>query len=186
MKIILLRHGKPSFELKGIVRGKDLRDIAKSYETSGIVGTPPKATLDITQGNHFIVCSHLTRSVESAKALGFKQAHAKESLFSETALPHFARGSIPLPISVWIVVLRLLWLLGFSKNGESLASARLRSKHATARLIALAEEHQSVLLVGHGFMNHFIAKELKKHAWLGPSKPDRRYWGYAIYERATT
>ncbi len=186
MRITLLRHGKPAFELKGNVRGKDLGEIAKAYDLSGIVDIPPRETVAAIQGSHFVVCSHLTRSIESAKALGCPEVHVRDPLFCETAIPHFGSGSITLPIGVWIVVLRLMWLFGFSKNGESLENARRRARQAAARLVEFAQEHQYVLFVGHGFINHFIAKELRKSGWLGPSKPDRGYWGYGSYERATT
>jgi broad specificity phosphatase PhoE len=186
MQITLLRHGKPAFELKGSVRGKDLGMIAKSYDLSDIVGTPPRKTVAAIQGEHFVVCSHLPRSVESAKALGYTEVHIRDPLYCETAIPHFSGGSIPLPIGFWIIILRLMWLFGFSRNGESLADARRRARRATTRLIELAEEHQNVLLVGHGFINYLIANELRKGGWNGPSKPGRGYWGYGRYERATT
>lgn len=186
MRITLLRHGKPVFELKGNVRGKDLGMIAKSYDMSGIVGSPPRETVTAIQGNHVVVCSHLVRSVESAKALGCSEAHVIDPLFCETAIPHFGSGSVPLPVKVWIVLLRLFWLFGFSRNGESLSDARRRARQAAERLAELAEEHQNVLLVGHGFINHFIAKELQKSGWLGPSRPGKGFWGYGIYERTTT
>lgn len=185
MRITLLRHGKPAFELKGNVRGKDLGVIARSYELSGIVGSPPRETVKAIQGNRVVVCSHLVRSVESARALGCSEIHVADPLFGETAIPHFGSGSVPLPVGVWVVFLRLLWLFGFSRNGESLVDARTRARQAAERLVELAREHRNVLLVGHGFINHFIAKELKKGGWLGPSKPGREFWGYGIYERAT-
>ena len=115
-----------------------------------------------------MVCSHLRRSIESARSLGFPEVHFKEPLFSETALPHFDSGDFPLPVFVWIVVLRLLWLVGFSRNGESLISARRRARQAAAGLIQLAEANQIVLLVGHGLFNHLIATELRKRGWRGP------------------
>jgi broad specificity phosphatase PhoE len=186
MRITLLRHGKPAFDLKGNVRAKDLGTIARSYDLSGIAGPPPRETVAALQGNHLIVCSHLVRSVESAQALGFSKIHVKDPLFCETAMPHFRSGCVSLPVSVWIVVLRILWLFGFSRNGESLINARMRARQAAARLVELAEEHHKVLLVGHGFINHFIAKELKKSGWLGPPKPGNGFWGYGVYERAIT
>jgi len=160
--------------------------IARSYDLSGIVGSPPNESVTAIQGHRVVVCSHLVRSVESAKALGCSEVHVKDPLFCETAIPHFDIGSVPLPISVWIVVLRLLWLFGFSGNGESLIDARRRARQAAERLVELAEEYKNVLLVGHGLINHFIAKELQKIGWLGPSKPGNGFWGYGIYERATT
>lgn len=185
MRITLLRHGRPAFELEGNVQAKDLAEIAKSYDLSGIADIPPRETVEAIQRDHFVVCSHLARSIESAKALGFSEIHVRDPLFCETAIPHFGSGCVSLPVSVWIVVLRILWLFGFSRNGESLANARIRAKKAAERLVELAEEHQNILVVGHGFINHFIANELKKSGWLGPSNPDKGYWGYGIYERAT-
>jgi broad specificity phosphatase PhoE len=185
MRITLLRHGKPSFELKGKVRGRDLGSVAKSYDLSGIEDAPPEETLRAMQKAPFVVCSQLRRSVESAEALGFSQAEVRDPLFDETLIPTLARGVIPLPLGVWILVLRLMWMFGFSRNGESLLDARKRAKQAAARLVEFAEEHGDVLLVGHGFINYFIAKELRKSGWLGPSRPGNGYWGYACYERGS-
>lgn len=181
MRITLLRHGRPAFELKGSVRAKELGAIAKSYDLSGIVDAPPSETVGVIQGDPVVVCSHLTRSIESAKALGFTEIHVKEALFCETAIPHFGSGSVSLPVGVWIVVLRFLWLFGFSRNGESLINARRRARQAAERLVELAEEHQNILLVGHGFINQLIAKELKKSGWLGPSNSGKGFLGYGIY-----
>lgn len=183
MRIILLRHGKPDFALKGSVPAKDLKKIAKLYDASEVVGSPPKETVAAIAGDHVVVCSHLPRSIQSARSLGYSEVRVKEPLFSETALPHFSSGFITLPMGVWMVVLRILWLFGFSRNGESLVDAKRRSKQAADKLAQLAEEHQSVLLVGHGFMNYFIAKELRKSGWHGPSKPGDNYWGYGVYEQ---
>jgi len=185
MRITLIRHGKPAFELKGKARGRELAEIAKSYDNSGIVGSPPSNAIRAAQECSFVVCSHLPRSVESAKALGCPDIHVSDPLFCETGIPYFRSGSIPLPLSVWVVLLRLMWLFGFSSNGESFADARTRAKQATSTLVQLAESHQSVLFVGHGFINYFIAKELRKRGWLGPSKPKDGYWGYGSYECVT-
>jgi hypothetical protein len=77
-------------------------------------------------------------------------------------------------------------MLGFSRNGESLLNARDRAREAAAKLVQLAEEHHAVLLVGHGFINHFIAKELRSRGWLGPKKPGSGFWDYGVYEQAAT
>lgn len=183
MQITLLRHGRPAYNLKGIVRGKDLGEIARSYDLSGIVDKPPPEIMEDIQIDCYVVCSHLRRSIDSAEAIGCSEVHLTDPMFRETSIPFMGRGSIPLPISVWIVVLRLMWLLGYSKNGESLTNARKRARQAAARLVELAEEHSNVLLVGHGFLNYFIAKELRRCGWSGPSRPGREYWAYTSYEQ---
>ncbi len=184
MRITLLRHGKPDFELKGIVRARELSAVANSYDLSGIADVPPGTAVEATRESRLVVCSHLPRSLESAKALGFLEAHVTDPLYCETAMPHFQHGSILLPVGLWAVMLRIMWLFGFSRNGESLADARKRARRAAARLMELAAEHRHVLLVGHGFMNSFIAKELLRGGWCGPSRPGKGYWEYGVYEKA--
>ncbi|WP_026600581.1 histidine phosphatase family protein [Methylomonas sp. 11b] len=182
MQIILLRHGKPAVQLSGMARGKDLAAIAKAYDASGIVDRPPPEILAELRHLSYVVCSDLPRSVESAHALGFGQLHVADSLFRESALPHFDSGLIALPITAWVMVCRLLWLAGFGQNGEAYAVAKCRALQAANRLIGLAEAHGNVLLVGHGLMNYLIAQQLRANGWRGPAKPGKRFWEYGVYE----
>ena len=182
MQITLLRHGKPEFELTGNVKACDLSQIAKSYDLSGITGTPPKEAIALTQNHNLVVCSDLPRSLQSAEALGIPEVHLTDALFSETGIPHFSKGSVTLPLSAWVILLRAMWLFGFSKNGESFSAAKERARNASQKLIQLAEQYEKVLLVGHGFINHFIAKELLANNWTGPSRPGSKYWEYSIYK----
>jgi hypothetical protein len=99
-------------------------------------------------------------------------------------LPYFDRAPIRLPLKLWVVMLRSLWFLGFSKNTESLLKARARAKVASNMLVELATKHESVLLVGHGFLNHYVAKELLAVNWVGPKSPGKKYWEFGTYEYA--
>ncbi len=186
MQITLLRHGKPEFELAGNVRACELHEIAKSYDLSGIIGVPPKEAISLAKMQHIVVCSNLPRSLQSAKALGVTEVHSATPIFREASIPYFSNSSIKFPISVWIVVLRGLWFLGFSKNGESLFATKERAKKATQELIQMAEQFENILLVGHGFINHFIAKELLSQNWTGPKKPASEYWNYSVYQYNAT
>lgn len=181
MQIILLRHGKPAVELSGTARAKDLAAIAKAYDASGIVDRPPPETLAKLRHANYVICSDLPRSVESAHALGFANLPVADSLFSESALPHFG-GPVVLPLAVWVTVCRLLWVAGFSKNGEAYAAAKCRARQAANRLAGLAETHGNVLLVGHGLMNYLIAQQLRANGWHGPAKSGKRFWEYGVYE----
>ena len=75
-----------------------------------------------------------------------------------------------------------MWLFGFNKNGESFTKAKTRAKEAACQLIALAEENEKVILIGHGVMNRLIARQLRLCKWQGPSSPGRKYWEYGIYK----
>lgn len=96
-------------------------------------------------------------------------------------MPHFSSGFLALPIGLWVVLLRLLWLFGFSRNGESIVDTKARARQAARRLMELSQQHERVLLIGHGFINYLIARELRAQGWRGPKKPGRRYWEYSVY-----
>lgn len=182
MRITLLRHGSPDFVWQRSVRGCEFARLEKEYDSATINDLPPAESVQQVMDHHCFVCSDLTRSIDSAKALGVDQVDFSDRLFREMNLPYFDEISLKLPLEVWVIVLRSLWFLGFSKNSESYRKARSRAKEAAERLIDLALKHHAVLLVGHGFLNHYIAKELRALGWRGPSSPGRNYWEFGCYE----
>lgn len=182
MEIILLRHGKPELDLKGRLNASEIKQLVIAYEQSGIQDHPPETLRKCFNGHH-IVCSDLARSVQSAKRLGFKQIHLSDALFKESGMPHFDQSFFKLPAMIWFTLLRIMWLFGFKKNGESFVQAKLRAKKATNKLIVLAEKNKKVILVGHGLMNRLIAKQLRLRHWQGPASPGKKYWEYGVYIR---
>jgi broad specificity phosphatase PhoE len=180
MRITLLRLGEPAFRLGGIVRARELKDIARAYDAAGIVGQPPPLVIEAVRGHKVVICSALARSRDSARALGFTD-HETDPLFNEAAMPHFSSGSVALPTGVWVIVLRLLWLFAFSRNGESYVGALARARQGAERLAELAGDHGEVLLVGHGLTNYLIARALRAQGWEGPASPGRGYWECGVY-----
>ena len=181
MQITLLRHGQTEFELSGNVRARDLKEVARSYDASGIVGTPADEVISLANDHNIILCSDLPRSTQSAEALGITNVHAIDPIFRETHTPYFNKGSIKLPVVVWLLILRVMWLFGYSENGESLSAAKERARVAAQRLIQLAKQYETVFLVGHGLFNHLIAKELLLNNWLGSTDLGRKCWEYGVY-----
>ncbi|MET0090220.1 MAG: histidine phosphatase family protein [Candidatus Thiodiazotropha sp.] len=181
MRIVLMRHGRPDFPLKGWIRAQDLAEFAVRYEASDIQDMPPEEAVGLARNTTRVVGSALRRSLASSKRLGIPDP-GQDPVFNETPIPHFSRGGLILPVTAWVVLLRLLWLLGYANNGESLREAKRRATKAAKTLDALAREHESVLLVGHGMMNHLIAMALRKRGWRGPNRPGQGFWGYGIYE----
>jgi len=181
-EITLLRHGKPAFELAGKVRSRDIKEIIRNYDLSGISAEPPTVAKEKAVLCNVVVCSDLCRSIESAKALGFIDIHKIDAVFREVSLPHFNSGSVKMSVSTWAVLLRCMSVFGFSQNGESLSMAKKRAKLAASTLIEITHTHESVLLAGHALINYFIAKELLSRNWAGPSKPGSNYWEYGVYQ----
>ncbi|MEI8574055.1 hypothetical protein U737_12715 [Methylomonas sp. LW13] len=186
MEITLIRHGKPAFELKGKVKARDIGEIVSCYDLSGIADEPPEHAKQRASACHIAVCSDFIRSLESAKALGFADVLLSDPVFREIAVPHFKQGGLTMSVGAWGLLLRCLSTMGFSRNGESLAMAKQRAQVAASLLIDLAHEHQSVLLVGHGFVNYFIAQALLARNWVGPAKPGGGYWEYGVYRYRAT
>ena len=186
MEIMLIRHGKPAFELKGKFRANEIHNIVQHYNASGIIDTPSATTMKLASGYNTVICSDLKRALHSAQALGFNDVYLSDTLFREVAIPYFKQGAIKLPLEVWVVFLRGLSIFGFSENGESLSMAKQRAKWAAAKLIDIAHYHNNIMFVGHGFINYLIVKELLSNDWTGPSKPGKNYWDYGIYRYEET
>lgn len=180
MEIVLLRHGKPEIELKGNLNATEFKQLVLKYEQSGIQDFPPGAL-----NNHFkfyyVVCSNLERSLQSAKILGFKQIHITEDLFAETNIPHFDQGLFKMPVIVWLISLRIMWIFGFNKNGESFSQAKKRSKQAARKLIMLSQENEKIIVVGHGLINKLIGRQLQINGWNRIRTKGKKYWKFISY-----
>jgi hypothetical protein len=50
----------------------------------------------------------------------------------------------------------------------------------------LEKAYDSAGIIGHGFLNHHVAKELLVNNWMGPSNPGRKYWEFGTYEYERT
>ena len=180
MEIVLLRHGKPRVDLKGYLSVKEIKQLIEDYAQSGIQDKPNNKLIN-KFSNHFVICSDLIRSKKSAKELGLNSIHLSDSLFKEADLPHFDNNILKLPVVAWVVLLRILWLFGFKKNGESFLEAKERSKCAAEKLIELAKQNEKIIVVGHGLMNRLIAKQLQKKGWHESERAGRSYWEFRQY-----
>ena len=141
--------------------------------------------IEVAKSCNIVVCSDLPRSVESARALGVNEIDFIESMFREMELPHGSFPSPKLSPNIWAAFFRLLWFFGYSSNGESLREAKSRASKGANRLKEIAANNGSVLLVGHGFVNRFIANELVSNGWQGPANPGKQFWEFGVYEYAT-
>lgn len=180
MEIILLRHGRPNVELSGYLNTKELKRLVYAYEKSGIQDLPSKK-LKQSINNYYVVCSDLNRSIESAKKLNLNFIHLSDAIFRETDIPYFDNIRLTLPVKVWVILLRVMWLFGFSKNGESFFQAKNRSKKAAGKLISLAQKNEKMVVVGHGLINRLIGKELEKKGWQAQKREGKSYWELKKY-----
>lgn len=183
MEITLLRHGKPIIPQLNKICPYEFIEWVNSYNSSGLCPSlaPPKEAYEQAINCNAIVCSELPRSIESAKALR-NNITLSHSNFNEAGLPipkwHYPK----LSPKAWAVIFRVFWLLGYSNNSESLNQAKNRASKASQMLISLANEHKSVLFVGHGVYNRLLSNELRARGWLGPKNPGNKYWSFGVYK----
>jgi hypothetical protein len=62
-----------------------------------------------------------------------------------------------------------------------LKDAKIRAEEASKFLVNCTKEHHHVVLVGHGFFNMLIGKELKRMGWNGKKKSSSRHWNSTTY-----
>lgn len=184
MKIILMRHGKPALENYHAVAARDMVDWIADYNRSEIgTDAATQEAIAAVRDIGLATTSSAPRALTSLAALG-KAPASEDTTFREAALPVVRVPLLRLSPFIWAFVFRLLWLCGVTKDSESYAQAKRRSRQAADKLAALASGRDSVLLLGHGFMNRLIARQLLLQGWVEVSKSGSGYWGFAVYEKA--
>lgn len=183
LQIVLVRHGKPQRN-NAKIRASQMQDWVQQYNSAALASetNPPAALMEIARHSEFIISSDLKRSRQSAQMLGdtVDQGHA---IYREIDLPHLRFPSPRLSPATWVAVFRLLWLLGVSLQCESFRGAKKRAQFAANQLEQAAQQHHTVILVGHGLFNRFIAKALVKQNWHGTSHSGSRYWDYVVLKK---
>jgi hypothetical protein len=183
MEIALARHGRPKFAQPAWITPCQIADWIRAYNGAEIFddNVPPRTSKRAVESG-IIVTSPLVRCVRSAQVLAPLRGINKEELLREAGMPYTVSDFPRLPLAFWIVMFRLAWFCGYSSNAESLSQATLRAASAADTLIDLAQQHQSVFAMGHGFMTALIARQLLLRGWSGPKWPTQRYWQYCVYQ----
>ena len=187
MEIVLLRHGKPAIAEGSKLSSSQFGVWVAEYNQVGIdLALPPTKQAQETAAEcDFVVCSHLPRSIESARALGIDCIDVTDFLFREFEMP-FADLTTPrlLP-ATWSGFYRVMWLAGFCANAESYWQAKQRGQTCVEHLLECASSYRRVLFVGHGALLWFICKQLLSQGWSGrPARSPRDYWDFNVYNHA--
>ncbi|MBV7510761.1 histidine phosphatase family protein [Pseudomonas sp. PDM25] len=176
-----MRHGQPKLVATAKMSALDMKDWIEQYNRSEITNQPvPDASMQLAATAKVIVSSSAPRALTSVQALGLKPALV-DALFCEAQLP-YGHWKLPrLSSFTWAFILRVLWLCGYSRSVESAGTARMRASTAARRLQSLANEGP-VLLLGHGFMNRMIAKQLMADGWVRQKRNGSQYWSATVYQ----
>jgi broad specificity phosphatase PhoE len=179
-KIVLMRHGEPTSRSAWIA-GHELGEWVRSFDQSGIKEAMliPDEVRRLASTIGLVISSDLLCATQSAARLARKTVIDPD--LREARLSESFRSSLRAPASLWLAVARLAWWLDVTSTQEPIAAARARAQRVTDTVISLAQEHRSVLVVGHGVFNSLIARRLRALGWSGPLVPPSRYWSVATY-----
>jgi len=186
-RITLARHGPVSVSLRTRIAGHQFGEFVNELQASGVASTPGPSSesCSLAQAAGILVSSDLHRSVQSAQLLAPDKLALTDSLFREAQVPMTVPSFLALRRSTWVVIARVIWLFRSWPGVESRLAARERAVVAAGRLEELADQHSSVFLVGHGYFNLLIARELRGRGWYGPRHPATRNWGTSTYLQST-
>lgn len=183
MKVILIRHGKPNVDVTTKLSLAEMFSWIQTYDSSEVNECSPSCLRELISGDvNFIVSSSLPRALTSLKVMGINPDMV-DSVFHEAQLPALKISHPKLSPLKYVFLLRVLWLMGYAKDVESYRSARLRSASAASKLITLAENSSSVLLMGHGIINRMIGSQLKQEGFRKVEVIGKSYWQADFYEK---
>jgi len=183
MKIILIRHAEVDIDKNSFAYAYELKkwlDIYNSAEIKKEFVSKDEIS-NIFESSDKIFCSGLKRSFDSVALYG-KTPDEQDEIFNEAGLPYANWKLVKLPLSVWAIIFRIMWLFGYKNNGESLQVAKDRAKKGANKLISSCEKGATVMLLGHGLMNRLIGKELLKQGWERKGKMGSANWAYGVFE----
>ena len=181
-QIILIRHAKVDSDESKKIDAHALKKWVEDYDTASINkdSKPPKTTQNHVQNADVVVTSTLSRAIDSALVLGV-DIHESHSVFNEAGIPEVNIPLLKLKPKTWLVILRILLLLGLGKKETSFKASKAQAKEANNKLMSLSKEHDTVVLVGHGGMNWLIGKELMKEGWEMEGKKSHENWGVTVF-----
>lgn len=175
MEILLIRHGEPTGAINPTLSASGFAHWVRNYNLSKVTAKslPPKG-LGKRLESHFVVSSDLARCIDSANLCMNRSPDLILKQLREMEIPRYKLPFF-LKAYTWLIISRLLWLVGINSKAESFKMAKSRAKLASELLQRLAIEHGKVAVFGHGLMNRYIEKELRKGDWLGASQ-NKKYW----------
>lgn len=183
MAIYLVRHGKPTVSIKEKVRGNQFLDFVKRYDAAGIASEsiPPENLIAVVQNANTVFTSNLNRTIHSARILQPQVQPTSNSIFREINCWRNFSTNIKLSALGWAIISRLLWESKIPPIAESPVATGHRAKQAAELLIQEYHNNGSVVLIAHGGINTFIAKELRLSGWQGSRNLNNQHWGCTEY-----
>ena len=186
--IVLARHGRPDLDddARRPITGREIGGWYRRYDDVGILGAvePPRPLREAAARARCVVASDARRAIETAARLGVAGRLRIDPGLREVGFPESLDSSLRLRPDVWVLIARGVQLLDRCECDERIGDVRARAARAAGTLAEAAAEHRTVLAIGHGWFNRFVARELRRQGWRGPRLVPAGYWSSVAYERA--
>jgi hypothetical protein len=167
IQVMIIRHQKVNLPRQRNYTFREANRYYQAYDTADIFPvevSPVKLNGDDVDK---IYCSRLPRAINTSRQMFGNDLYLeKHKFFNE-----FKKDMVPLPVvrfnlDTWSVLSSIEWILGAGNGqGETYKGARARAEYAAEFLEGQAMAEEKVVLVAHGFLNHFIRKYMKKNGW---------------------
>ena len=170
------------------ISGREIGRWYRGYDASGIVDAvePPACLRAAAAAAGCVVASDSRRALETAARLGVTDKVRVEPALREVGFPESLALPVRLSPVAWVLIARAMQMLRCCECDEAVPATRARAAIAVETLSQLADDHGTLVVVGHGWFNRFVARELRRRGWHGPRWPPTRYWSAATYRRPAT
>ena len=158
MELVIYRHAEPIVSSNETISGCNFSRWVQKYNASGI-----RTTYFLHDREEVVHTSNLLRSIETGRIIGKKIIESPLLREAETPLLRFP--AIHLKAKAWLFISRSLWLLGAKTRCESFLETKLRVKRTVDMFESLLPEERRIVVIGHGFINRMIKKELLHRGW---------------------
>jgi broad specificity phosphatase PhoE len=185
--ITLARHGEPALSREVRLSSREYREFWARYEIMGLLPgqTPPAALIGHVQVCDVLISSTRLRAIESAQAVGMGRDFERDEVLIEAPLPPPRWPSwIRLSPRIWGFLARVhWWFFNHHQGEESRRESEARADRAAAKLVAIADSGQDVVVLAHGFFNLLIDRSLRRRGWRRTLREGYKYWSTRRFQR---
>jgi len=169
-EIIFVRHALVDANGSDKIAAKDLKPWVEQYDVAPLHGEskPSEEVYKMVNSADFLLTSNLVRAINSAKFFE-KEIDEKNACFNELAIPDIKIPYFEFKAKTWLIILRLVLFFSNKQNDEIEKGVNCLLQHSA--------QYQKVVLVGHGGINYYMQKALRKQGWKLKGKASIENWG---------
>ncbi|MEM8719890.1 MAG: histidine phosphatase family protein [Cyanobacteria bacterium P01_G01_bin.39] len=158
-------------------------NFVERYEAAGIAkdSISPANIAAIVQKANVVFTSNSNRTIDSATILQPQVKPINSAIFRQIDCWRAFSTNIEISALSWGILGQILWRLKIPPIAESPNAVKQRAKQAAELLIQNNQPYSSIVLVAHGGINSFIAKELILLGWQDSRNINGQHWGCTKY-----